>query len=166
MWSSNKPELQQGLTFIELLVTLVILSILAAAALPYAELTIKRNKELELRRSLRDIRTAIDRFHEDWRTGRIPKFAQGASENGYPTALMVLVEGMEASGGDTSGKRRYLRRIPLDPFAKDVVQASEQWLKRSYLDDPDALTWGGQDVYDVRSPSETTAINGTVYKEW
>src|SRR6266446_324491 len=105
----------RGLTLVELLVTLVILSILAAAALPYAEVTVRREKELELRRALRDVRTAVDAFYEDWKGGKISRTSTAASEDGYPKTLQVLVDGAD-SGDAKASKRRYLRRIPRDPF--------------------------------------------------
>ena len=155
----------QGLTLIELLVTLLILSILAAAALPYAELTITRSKELELRRALRDVRTAIDRFHEDWRTGVISKTDNSVSDDGYPKSLQTLVEGVKTSA-QKEGKHKYLRRIPADPFDGADRPPSEQWTIRGYQDEPDAVVWSGGDVYDVRSKSQRTALDGTHYNEW
>ena len=106
----------RGMTLLELLVTLAILSILAAAALPYAEMTIVRGKELELKRSLREIRTAIDRFHADWATGKISKLSDATSDDGYPKTLNSLVAGVELAQAK-GGKAKYLRRIPEDPFA-------------------------------------------------
>lgn len=154
-----------GLTLVELLVALVILSILAAAALPYAEVTVRREKELELRRALRDVRTAIDAFSEDWKGGKISRTSTAASENGYPKTLQVLVDG--ADTGDAKGnKRRYLRRIPRDPFADPAKPPADQWVLRGYQDAADSLAWSGRDVYDVRSSSENTALDGTRYKEW
>src|SRR5437773_9645340 len=85
-----------GLTLVELLVTLVILSILATAALPYAEVAVRREKEVELRRSLRDLRSAIDVFHDDWVGGKISRTASGGSEDGYPKSLQVLVDGADS----------------------------------------------------------------------
>src|SRR4030095_6226701 len=85
----------RGLTLIELLVTLVILSILAAAALPYAEMTVRRERELELSRARRELRSAIDAFNEDWKAGRISKAASAASEDGYPKSLQLLIEGAD-----------------------------------------------------------------------
>src|SRR5215813_2131074 len=89
-WSSSL-----GLTLIELLVTLVILSILAAAALPDAEVTVRREKEIELRRALRDVRTAIDAFYDDWKGGKISRTSTAASEDGYPRTLQILVDGAD-----------------------------------------------------------------------
>src|SRR5512142_888345 len=114
LWSSDRKSVS-GLTLIELLVTLAILSILAAAALPYAELTVRRDKELELRRSLREVRTAIDAFHDDWVAGRITHTDDTASADGYPKTLQVLVQGVD-TGRAAGSKRRYLRRIPRAPF--------------------------------------------------
>lgn len=159
-WSSSR-----GLTLIELLVTLVILSILAAAALPYAEMTVRREKELELRRALREVRSAIDAFNEDWKSGRISRAASAASEDGYPKALQALIDGVDA--GDAKGnKRKYLRRVPRDPFADAARAPAEQWVVRGYQDAADTVVWGGRDVYDVRSASEGTALDGTRYKDW
>lgn len=154
-----------GLTLIELLVTLLILSILAAAALPYAESTVRRSHEIELRRALRDIRTAIDRYHEEWELGRIPKGTETASDNGYPRTLRVLADGVPL--GDQSGKRRiYLRRIPGDPFADQARPAEEHWILRGYQDERGSGTWGGRDVYDVHSASEQIALDGSRYRDW
>ena len=162
---SNKR--QTGLTLVELIVTLVILSLLASVALPYAEITVRRDKELELKRSLRTIRTAIDEFHEDWLAGRVPKFSDAASEDGYPKTLEILVEGVETAGA--SGKiRRYLRRIPKNPFADPELEAEEQWQYRSYQDEHDSDSWGGQDIFDITVPVDIDrkAINGTQYRDW
>jgi general secretion pathway protein G len=155
----------RGLTLVELLVTLVILSLLASAALPYAEVTVRREKELELRRALRDMRTAIDAFSEDWKGGKISKTSAAASEDGYPKTLQVLVDGAD-TGDAKGGKRKYLRRIPRDPFADPAKPPPDQWVLRSYQDGADSIVWGGRDVYDIRSASENTALDGTRYKEW
>ena len=155
----------RGLTLVELLVTLVILSILASVAMPYAELAVRRDKEIELKHALREIRTAIDLFHDDWKDGGISKTGEGVSEDGYPKTLDVLVEGTDA--GDAKGtKRRYLRRVPPDPFADATKATKEQWILRGYQDDPGSLSWGGKDVYDVGSRHEGQALDGTKYKDW
>lgn len=158
---------QTGLSFIELLVTLVILSILASAALPYAEISFRRDKELDLRRSLREIRTAIDGFHTDWKAGRMPAGSSAVSRDGYPVTLQVLVEGVDLASANAR-RRYYLRRIPVNPFAGSSERGydEEQWQLRSYRDKPDAEIWGGQDVYDVRVRTEKRAINESFYKDW
>lgn len=160
-WSSKRNS-QQGLTLIELLVTLAILSILAAAALPYAELTVRRDKELELSRSLREVRSAIDAFHDDWQAGRISQSTNSASADGYPKTLQVLVDGVD-SGRAGGGKRRYLRRVPRNPFAD---ASDTQWRLRGYQDDPDALSWNGRDVYDIHAATDKTAIDGSNCRDW
>lgn len=162
---SGKARQERGLTLMELMVTLVILSILAAAALPYAEITVRRDKELELRRALRDIRSAIDVFHEDWLTGRIPKTNDGASEDGYPKTLQILMDGLDLGQANAS-KKKYLRRVPRDPFASQGKATADQWVLRGYQDERDSSIWNGKDVYDVRSASEDQAIDGTRYKDW
>lgn len=161
----RSSKTQTGLTLTELMITLAVLSILAAAALPYAEVTIKRSKELELRRSLREVRTAIDRFNEDWRNGLILKSADGVSINGFPKNLEILVEGIE-TGKPEIPVRRYLRRIPRDPFGNPDYQSIDHWRIRGYQDEPDGIIWGGEDVYDIHSLSENEALDGTYYKEW
>lgn len=161
----GRPNTARGLTLIELLVALVILSIVAAAALPYAEMTVRRDKEYELRRALREIRIGIDNFHEDWVAGRIPKSTDVASDDGYPKSLEILVKGAD-SGQATNAKRRYLRRIPRDPFADPAKPPAEQWVVRGYQDESDSIMWGGRDIYDVHSASEGAAIDGTHYKDW
>ena len=156
---------QSGLTLIELIVTLVILSILASAALPYAEVAVRRDQELELRRALREIRTAIDQFHNDWEAGRIPLTSDAASDQGYPRTLDILVKGVDL-GKVNDQKRYYMRRIPLNPLSDPVLAPEQQWQLRSYQDNPDNKLWGEQDVYDIRVKSEKRAINGSYYKHW
>src|SRR3989339_749654 len=167
VWSSSKsvllhgiqwrPSVVAGFTLMELLVTLTILSILATAAVPYVEVTVTRTKELELREALRDVRNAIDSFHEDWENGKIARTNHNASEDGYPRTLQVLVEGIERSDAK-GGKRRYLRRIPRDPFDAAEQKSDDTWAIRSYQDDVDATIWGGKDVYDIRSKSDRVAL--------
>ena len=155
-----------GLTLIELIVTLVILSILASAALPYAEVAVRRDRETELRNGLREIRAAIDRFNEDWRLGRIPKTGDTAGDDGYPRTLEVLVNGVAQLGAATGKRVTYLRRIPRDPFADPSLPPAEQWTLRGYQDAPDTLFWNGKDVYDIHSRSGRQALDGTNYRDW
>jgi len=156
---------ERGLTLVELLVTLVILSILATAALPYAEVAVRRDKELELRRALRDVRAAIDSFHDDWTGGKISRTGTAGSDDGYPKTLQVLVDGAD-TGDAKASRRRYLRRVPRDPFADAAKPPAEQWVLRGYQDASDTLVWSGRDVYDVRSASDAAALDGTSYKDW
>lgn len=159
MLSSRKIS---GLTLIELLVTLFILSVLAAVALPYAEVTIRRDKEIELRQALRDIRNAIDEFHTDWQAGLMSDLDSVASQDGYPISLEILVSGINIKG-EINRKKRYLRKIPRDPLADS---SQTQWILRGYQDDEDTIIWNGEDVYDVRTTNNSTAINGTRYEDW
>ena len=153
---------QRGLTLLELIIALVILGILAAAALPMAEVAATRSKELELRRSLRDVRTAIDAWKADYdRAVAEKKIIASINETGYPESLEKLVEGNDW-GGLYPFKRKYLRRIPVDPFD----EYDEGWGLRSLKDDPDSTVYGGEDVFDVYSQSTRTALDGTEYQTW
>ena len=147
----------RGVTLIEVMVTMVILSILAMGILPLSQITYKRAKEIELKRNLRIIRRALDEYKRLSDQGKIPKepFASG-----YPKTLEVLVEGVELQG-PVPFRVKFLRRIPRDPMTEDG-----QWGLRSYFDDPNSESWGGQDVYDVYSKSEEKALDGTYYKDW
>lgn len=156
---------QQGLTLVELIITLAILAVLASAVLPMAEVTIKRSREIELRRSLRQIRTAIDEYKTDYDKAVAEKKINATlGETGYPKELKDLVEG-EDWGGLYSPKRRYLRTIPRDPLAPSDLAAEESWALRAYADDP-GENWGGSDIYDVHSQSDGIALDGTPYNEW
>lgn len=154
----------RGFSLVEMLVSVMILAILAVVALPQYENQLRREKEQELRESLRTVRTAIDAFHEDWKQGRIPPGGP-ASENGYPVTLAVLVNGVDAATLD-GGHRYYLRRVPRNPFADQKVPVLEQWQLRSYQDKPDNTRWGRQDVYDIRANTEQNALDGSCYCEW
>ncbi|MEW8049606.1 MAG: prepilin-type N-terminal cleavage/methylation domain-containing protein [Candidatus Thiodiazotropha sp.] len=161
----NRKTFGQGVTLVELLVVLVILSVLAAVAIPQAEVMVRRDKEIELRSSLRTIRIAIDQFHSDWVAGRIAHDDEYASDDGYPVNLEVLVEGVPTTSA-IGGDRYYLRRIPIDPFAVPGEFDRSQWVLRGYQDSPDGSNWGGQDVYDIRTASDKIALDGTYYNAW
>lgn len=153
---------QSGLTLIEIVITMAILAILATLVLPMAEVTVQRTKELELRRSLRTIRSAIDEYKADYdRAVAENKITASINETGYPEELEKLVEGADW-GGLYEFRRKYLRRIPRDPFDK----YDEGWGLRSYADDPDSTVWGGEDVYDVYSQSSAFGLDGTAYNSW
>lgn len=147
----------------EALVSLVLLSIIASVAMPYAELTVRRDKELELRRALREVRTAIDYFHRDWESGRLPQLSATVSRDGYPLRLAVLVEGVRLTDGNW---RKYLRKVPRDPFADAALPAEQHWRLIGYRDAVDAIEWNREDVYDIRSQSERQAIDTSRYREW
>ena len=150
-----------GFTFVELMVVTVVLLILASAAMPLARVTIQRQKEVELRRALREMRVAVDKFKDAVDFGQIAATEVKAGSEGYPPTLDVLVEGVPAANDASGRKLKFLRRIPIDP-----VTGEAEWLLRSYQDKPDATSWGGQNVYDVRSKSEGTALDGTKYRDW
>lgn len=153
---------QRGLTLIELIIALVILGILASAVVPIAEVTATRSREVELRRSLRDMRTAIDNWKADYdRAVAEKKINATVGESGYPESLEKLVEGSDW-GGMYPTRRRYLRRIPVDPFD----EYGEGWGLRAYKDDPDSTVYGGEDIYDVYSQSTRRALDGSEYRTW
>jgi len=160
------PLNRRGISLIELIVTLIILSILAALILPSAQMTMKRARELELRRDLRIMRTAIDDYKKNYDQAIIEKkLFLVINESGYPKTLQELVEGGEF-GGLTNYKKKFLRKIPVDPFNHAQPGEEPKWGLRSYVDQPDSSSWGGEDVYDVYSLSGETAIDGTKYKDW
>lgn len=147
----------RGLTIAELIVAAVIISILAIATVPVARMSVKRSKEIELRRSLRIIRTSIDKYKdlvdED-------KIETKLDERGYPPTLEILVEGV-ALKMDKDIKIKLLRRIPANPFTGE-----REWGLRSVQDDFDTETWGDENVFDVYSLYNSTALDGTEYKDW
>ena len=151
----------RGYSFVELLVVSAMLMVLASAVLPLSQVTMQRQREAELRRSLREMRTAIDRYKDAVDLGMIGGTDVRAGSEGYPPDLETLVEGVEVLNDATGRKLKFLRRIPIDPMTK-----STEWGLRSYQDDPDSTSWGGDNVYDVYSESTATALNGTTYNEW
>lgn len=147
--------------------TLSILSILAALILPSAQLMAKRNKEIELRRNLRILRNAIDDFKKTYdKAVEEKKIPLVMGKTGYPESLDKLMEEFDF-GGLPPVKKRFLRRIPCNPFNEDkMLPCKDTWGFKSYADKPDSTTFGGEDVYDVYAKSELTAIDGTKYKDW
>jgi general secretion pathway protein G len=142
------------LTLLEMVVGATILSILALMTLPLARVTIKRDKEKQLRQALWEMRDAIDKYKDAADRGA---FQIKADSNGYPPTLDDLVKGVDIGGK----KVRFLRRIPVDPMT-----GSTEWGMRSMQDDPDSDSWGGQNVFDVYTKSQGEGLDGTKYKDW
>jgi general secretion pathway protein G len=162
-WSMLKGSSSsaRGFTFVELLVVSTIMLILASAVMPLARVTVQRQREVELRRALREMRTAIDKFKDAADAGVIsPMDIQAGSEN-YPPKLETLVDGVTKNNDQTGVKLKFLRRIPIDPMTN-----STDWGLRSYTDRPDSSSWGGSSVYDVYTKSDGKALDGTKYKDW
>jgi general secretion pathway protein G len=147
---------ERGYTFIELLVVTTILIILASAVMPLAQVTSQRQREAELRRDLREMRTAIDRFKDAVDQGQIAMTELEPGSEGYPPDLEALVEGVPAANDATGRKLKFLRRIPVDPMTNSM-----EWGRRSYQDKPDSTTWGGSNVFDVYTTSSGTGLDGT-----
>ena len=150
----HKRRHERGLTLVELIVTTFILSILATAAIPIARFQVKRQKEEMLRYDLWDMRAAIDAYHQAAMKGA---FQTKIDSYNYPPDLDTLVNGVDVQGH----KVKFLRRIPVDPMTGDT-----DWGLRSMQDDPTADSWGGQNVFDVYSKSQGTALDGTKYNTW
>jgi len=146
---------QKGFTLAELVMVVALIAVLSTIALPVAKFTVKRRKEAELRLALRQVRTAIDEYKRLSDQGLIPVKLGG---EGYPEELEELVEGVEIVGQQM--KRKFLRRLPVDPMTR------EEWVLRSYQDDWDSTSWGGENVYDLHTSSEGVAIDGTKYADW
>jgi general secretion pathway protein G len=147
------PSSQIGFTLIELIVATAILAILVGAAIPIEKSVIKREREHDLRYDLWMIRDAIDRYKA---AADLGAFQQKVDSQGYPPDLDTLVTGVDVAGK----KLKFLRKVPIDPMTK------QDWGMRSMQDDKDADSWGGQNVFDVYTKSDATALDGTKYKDW
>jgi general secretion pathway protein G len=154
---------ERGFTLIELVITVAIVGILAMTAMPIIEVTAKRQKEIELRAALREIRGGIDAYRRALDEGKLEK---KVGESGYPHRLEELVQGVENIQDPGKGKLYFLRRLPRDPFADNpALTAGQTWGKRSYASPPDAPLEGA-DVFDVHSRSTGIGLNGIAYREW
>jgi general secretion pathway protein G len=152
---------QDGYSFIELLVVIGILFVLASAAMPLAQVASQRQREMELRRALREMRTAIDKFKDAVDVGQIPTTELTPGSEGYPPDLETLVEGVTPANDASGRKLKFLRRIPIDPLT-----SSAEWGLRAYQDKPDASSWGGKNVFDVYTTAQGTGLDGTKYRDW
>jgi general secretion pathway protein G len=153
----ERRPVDAGMTLLELIVACSILLVLATVAMPLARVTVTRRKETDLRYDLRQMRDAIDRYKDDADKNVIQ--VQAGTE-GYPPDLQTLVQGVQLTGAQDK-RIRYLREIPVDPMTGDA-----NWGMRSVQDDSDSTSWGGQDVFDVYSKSDGTALDGTKYSDW
>jgi general secretion pathway protein G len=158
MFSGQKPKhgaaKQSGFTLIELIVATAILLVLTTLAIPLARVTIKREKERELRRDLWDMRDAIDRYKD---AADRNAFQTKVGSEGYPPDLDTLVKGVDVQGK----KLKFLRRIPVDPMT-----GTTEWGMHSMQDEPDSDSWGEQNVFDVFTKSQGIALDGTKYRDW
>jgi general secretion pathway protein G len=147
-----------GFTLVELIAAITILLLLTSVALPIARVQAQRTREVELRRALREIRQAIDRYKDVSDRGMIPVKLDSF---GYPADLDTLVNGVALKGSTGTAKYKFLRRIPIDPLS-----GKPDWGLRSIQDDPDSRSWSGGNVFDVYSQSQGTALDGTRYADW
>jgi general secretion pathway protein G len=174
----DNRQRKKGFTLVEILVTMAIMALLATLIMPVAKTAVKREKEIELRQSLRLIREALDAYKK---LADEKKIEVEEDSEGYPPDLETLVKGVEVKGGTSTagttaaggiGRKpatsssepktvKFLRRIPKDPMTD-----STDWGLRSYQDEPDSDVWGGENVYDVYTKSRATALDGSKYKDW
>jgi general secretion pathway protein G len=163
-WLTFFPH-HRGLTFVEMMVVVVIILVLSSIVLPVAKFSIRRQREIELKRNLRMIRDAIDAYHEaaaPITPGATPKIQTKFGTDGWPPTLESLVEGETMLGDVKAKKLRFLRRIPIDPITN-----SYDWALRSSNDEPDDTMWGGENVWDVRCKAHVLSLDGvTYYDEW
>jgi general secretion pathway protein G len=155
VWTRQKIAGQRGVTLMEMIVVITILLILMGAAVPVMKVTVRRQRETDLKRALWEMRSAIDRYKD---AADRNAFQVKLGTEGYPPDLDTLVNGVEIAGGK---KLRFLRRIPTDPMTGNT-----DWGLRSMQDDPQSDSWGGQNVFDVYTKSTGTGLNGTKYKDW
>jgi general secretion pathway protein G len=149
-----------GFTYLELVATATILMILASAIMPLARVTRTRQKEIDLRRELRALRTALDEYKKAVDQGRIGGSDVKLGSEGYPPDLETLVNGVNQVGR-VDHKLKFLRRVPRDPMT-----GKAEWGLRCYQDEPDSEFWCGSNVYDVYSQSTAKGLDGTRYRDW
>jgi general secretion pathway protein G len=144
-----------------MIVVSTIILILASAVMPLARVTATRQREAELHRTLRELRTAIDKYKDAADTMVISPLDIKVGSEGYPPDLETLVEGVTLNNDASGRKLKFLRKVPLDPMTH-----KNEWGLRSYQDKPDSTRWGGQNVFDVYTTYDGVALDGTKYKDW
>ena len=153
-------ERARGFTYLEMVATAAILMILASAVMPVAKVVRTRQRELELRRNLRIVRTAIDDYKRAVDSGKIGGVDVKVGSEGYPPDLETLVKGVNQVG-KIDVKLKFLRRLPRDPMT-----GTAEWGLRCYQDEPDSTNWCGENVWDLYTKSGAKALDGTNYKDW
>ena len=156
---SARDSRETGFSLLELIIVLIILSILMGLAMPIARYEATRFREGQLRHALSEMRRAIDSYKSDCERGLVGPLDKRVDDDCYPHKLSMLVEGIHPP--NSTKTIRYLRDVPIDPMT-----GKAEWGLRSTQDEADSATWGEQNVWDVYSLSEATALNGTKYREW
>jgi general secretion pathway protein G len=157
-WYRKSPS---GFTFVELLVVTGVMMTLALALLPLSRVSMQRQRETELRRVLREVRTAIDTFRDWAASGAIAQADIPFGSEFYPPSLETLVDGVLLANDATGVRKKFLRRIPVDPMT-----GTTKWGLRSFQDGPDSKMWGGQNVFDIYTRHEGKGLDGTKYRDW
>ena len=152
----------RGFTYIELMVTLGIMAVLASVAVPLTQVTAQRHREQELRSALIQIREAIDAYKRAADQGKITLYV---GDTGYPKDLQTLVDGAVDQKNPKRQKMYFLRRVPADPMNPTEKDPAKSWGLRSYASPPDDPK-AGDDVYDVYSKSAKVGLNGVPYILW
>ena len=161
MMQRLRHDSSRGFTFIELIIATAVLMVLASAAMPMVRISVKRQREADLHRALREIRTALDKYKDAVDRQQISSLNVDPASQGYPPDLQTLVDGVQMANTQADIKLKFLRRIPVDP-----ITGKAEWGMRSYSDNPDAKSWGGGSVFDVYSKAEGTALDKTKYRDW
>jgi general secretion pathway protein G len=183
--ASPRRQGSPGSSLMEMVIVLAILSVLAALAAPHARMNLKRDKEIQLRETLRTVRTAIDRFYADMKTEKNKAANENGgaaqfSPNGYPYTLQLLVDGVEKLSGNVKKKKRYLRSLPVNPFAPPGTPFQAQWMFVSYQPEEAVITSSSygttlaeaqtaraeKDIYDLHAKTDGVALDGSRYADW